>query len=517
MRDNTELLGRAPASIVRRLVSGASKSDSTTFAKKFIFACYIVIAFANAGMAADLLTPVLSAVSALGIAGVVICLAMFINGGIYSPFLVIPALSVVWYDVPTSYYFLIKDQVSLLSSAQQLYLYSTLVPVMCAAATAMGIGFKFFQGPIFKVQELSPRVVSGILVFNAALGCVQAIMIATGKWSFGTMNALMASGESSPFLQFMFHVGGFSLPVTMMLLGHYFRRGKIFRPEVLIAFGIFAVDAYWTFVSGRRSLSNSSLLGLLLFFIVYFHGKKITFRALAIALISVACAGAALNVTSKMFYALRLHSWSAGDQRMTFSFADTISAMTNADKDAVSTAYDENVKARPFIVDHLAFVLNNSHGFLAGRLMLQQALINVPTVILKDKSGLGSAPEELWTTYLGTPFTDYANTELLDGWTDFGFLGFFIYLAIICCLQQLVFKITDYLKTDVFSTIFHIATLCTMAEVEGDIGDYFTWARNMIIILIGSLIAIALAKSLGRSYTLSQRRLPGLGSDRKSA
>ena len=444
--------------------------------------------------ASDIAVPLFSIITMLGmvIIGALIVRALYRMQ--FNPFTIVPMVTILWYAGPMSYYCFIgeQDKTSVLlldpATTYNLTAIATVVGVIC-----YGIGL-IFPRKFIDLSFLFKNNLNGILIYAAGFSVVQAYLILTNQWVYGIV--AMGSGvEKSPLVLFFAGMAHGIFPAIGLFIGTQVRNRKLSYLHISILAFVILIQLYWAFVGGRREMIFPLALFSLFTIIGFKQGEPIIRKELmtyaAVGLVALM----ALNVGGKLYYAIRVASFSTGNKSI--SFSEMASALTSTDTRVSDAGYADNLISRPFIINSVAVVETTHSGYLWGKLMLTQIQVPIPKQIWPSKDASTLIPEWDWNQYLGVPFTDWANTTYLGGYTDYGYAGFPIYLAIIMLLQMFVLSAARYLKLT-SAYVFLAASLVTnLIQAEEDFAVYTVWVRDGVLYLG---ICWTLAWGFGKIY-----------------
>jgi hypothetical protein len=146
---------------------------------------------------------------------------------------------------------------------------------------------------------------------------------------------------------------------------------------------------------------------------------KYSFRQFFYTAVLAVPLGLGLVQANKLFYAARFTSNEFGTATdRTRSLSDYVEALNNVSEATLSSELQNNVAARPYIIESVGIVQHYATGHLYGKELLYDFLRVIPSAFYPGKERFladNGAPETLWNRELGVPLNDYANTLILDG------------------------------------------------------------------------------------------------------
>jgi hypothetical protein len=146
-----------------------------------------------------------------------------------------------------------------------------------------------------------------------------------------------------------------------------------------------------------------------------------------------------------------------------------------------------DASTRTFMIAFFSDLLNASQHStpLLGKDMLYQMQLAVPSVVSRNKLGIGSYGEEILANMRwGFSYTDEANSLLTAGAADFGFIGVLVYPLLLLFMLRVAL---EWLQSAVPTNLAVIIALAyvhqALATEDSPIG-YFLEIRSTILVLI---------------------------------
>ncbi len=214
---------------------------------------------------------------------------------------------------------------------------------------------------------------------------------------------------------------------------------------------------------------------------------KFSFKQIVVTFVLTALLGLGLAEAGKVFYTMRMASYTLGANGGKVSVSDLIEAMNRVPPEAVSAELQTNQASRPFIIESVAIFQKYSKGHLYGKEIFDDIIGLIPSVFYHGKDQFiqeNGMPEQVWNRDLGVPFSDYANSLTLDGYADFSYLGFLISVTLACLLflfTRSMFSLTRN-KTLIYLCVFDF--LFEFMQGENAISSFMVTSRNFILLLI---------------------------------
>ncbi|WP_027524862.1 hypothetical protein [Bradyrhizobium sp. Ec3.3] len=347
----------------------------------------------------------------------------------------------------------------------------------------------------------------GSLILGLAL--LETVLLLTQQWTYGSTN--FSQGErTSPIVllagQVTVGLAGFCGLVSGTLSSRL-RMNRLSETLVLLlSLSVLLLQVLWWLPVGRRFLMVQLLLGVITFLAARNH-FRLSARKLVILGAWLALLAPIGLFLTRIFVTLRVLSWSRSGARV--DLFELLSQLGSVDPNTVSM-YQDQAAARALILDSYALVARYVTRPFLGLEAITQFLLALPSAFF-DKTyvldQLGGANEALWTNMTGIPYSDYAQTLLLEGYIDFSYFGFFIYvLAINLMFRALLVICHRFGGLAAFGVVFY-GLFYTLLQVEGTVGgilDHFRCA--LIIVIAGRVLQMYFAPSL-RFRSLRQRRL----------
>jgi hypothetical protein len=235
------------------------------------------------------------------------------------------------------------------------------------------------------------------------------------------------------------------------------------------------------------------------------RGYNFTKRELAIAVGFSVLAGVVLYWGFNFFMAMRLAAESepGGDASVLELGRAALSQLSGAQASVVRGQLAENVGSRPFILSYLAGLMEISSSRMPafGAELFYSLQMAIPSVLMPEKVAvLPPEPEYVVHPRYGIPVFDGANSALVTGFDDFGFLGALVYPLGVAVLYGWFNKALRAVVRDSAIRLFVLfAILFQLLYIEQGFASTFLTFRNLIIVvgvawILGKLPILRLAR-----------------------
>lgn len=379
---------------------------------------------------------------------------------------------------------------------------SSLVLVVALA----GVGY--WLSGLFAVIRWRPSDIEPhrLYLFTAPFLVAQAALLISGGWGFQVVldETVYGAGSASEINMLMEVITPALGPLIGFHLGRLLRQGRFWQAWPMVV--SLALQIVWWLPIGRRVMAVEIIVTVIAFFAA-FYSMRLSVRRVFVFCVSGLALLPVVYLMWNLFFAFRQASY-----LLNASTATTISAAELMDfsKKAgdASQEFGENVLSRPFIINSVTICLDKASGLLWGTQLVTQALLSVPSFILPIKSDLldqlGGVNERLWERKLSIPYTDYANTMLLDSYLDFGVFGFFVYLSLIGAIFLLIFRLYGAMKNTIALAYCFFSLTINLLLVEGSLSAQFALARGLLLVLAVAHVVTAVSNAgTRRSRSLS--------------
>lgn len=362
-------------------------------------------------------------------------------------------------------------------------------------------------------EKLRANLLPTALVI-AGLASFELMLLLTQQWTYGSL-VVAQTEQASPLVilagQITVGLAGLCGFVSGVLSRH---ARKLSISEVLVlglAMATLILQALWWLPAGRRFLVVQMLLGVVTFVAARndFKFSSKSFLKLAVWLGILGPIGFLLT---RVFVTLRMLAWARGGARI--DLFELLSQLGSIDPNSVS-AYDSQAGARALILDSYDVVRRYMTTPLGGLEAVTQLLNSIPSIFFDKVSlldRLGGVNERLWTNSAGVPYSDYAQTVLLEGYVDFSYFGFFVYAFFLSVMFKVVLRIGSRIGGLPMLLLYFYGSLYTFFQVETVLSSVLGFFRTSIVLfLVGfvlqtySMLPAKLSKQRGRiSKSLSR-------------
>ncbi len=412
--------------------------------------------------------------------------------------LIIASQTAVWFALPFTYvgffgyekYIFDVDQISNVRSC-------IIVILLCA------LPLYYFQR-FGKYVEYSPvtRSWHGSLYIILPFAILQIILLLTGQRDYASSIGLGESANGSLIYQFSASLFPAVMPVcaiyAALILNLEKFKGKYL--VLLLYFSVIILQLLWFYTAGRRPMAILILVSLFSFMSVRYAGPmnmKKLFKILVILFLSAQAVWFFWN----SYFALRVaYDQTGGTESVSvFNIGQATSVARTADGDE---QFRSNTVSRPFAtVSSLTTIREESSGYLWGWNAFSQVLLTIPSGIFPNKFGvIGPVLENLYYQKLGVPLVDYTNTIFLEGYVDFGLVGFLLYIAIVHVMCTSVFKIKRINRNvDVYNFVY-FTLMFQIINIETTLNTIFvSFLSIFLFVVIFVIVNFIAANSVVRS------------------
>jgi hypothetical protein len=424
----------------------------------------------------DILIPLFSSLSLVCLAVLAITMIRLMYVMAYNAITLICLGSILSYAVPMSYYFLVQKDAVLVLDNLTTYGLTAIIVFACAVGYVIGMSLPRRYLDLEYVAKHS----NSILLLSCAFSVLQLYLIVSGQWVYG-VNLMGDQVERSPFVIFLGDIAHGIFPAVGLLAGSIYRT-KRFSPALLTALAIIiAVQLGWNFIGSRRDLVIEVGLFGIFFIIAWKNGQSLTRKELLGLAFGAAAAIFMFNIGGKLYYIVRVSS--QGNYNRALSLSDMVGAFSTTDTRVADEAYSSNLISRPFIINSVGVFESTHSGVLMGRLLIDQYQVGIPRLIWPGKEPMKMIPEYLWNQYEGVPFNDWANSIWLGSYSDYGYIGFPIYLLIIFLMQAIVSGLARRFQMPAIYLILNCALIASFLQTEIDFSGFTVWLRDSLVLI----------------------------------
>jgi hypothetical protein len=394
-------------------------------------------------------------------------------------------MSMFWYFLPLTYYKFI-DLRGLLPVTE-----ADMAGSVVLITTLLSIGwfFSFFLN--FKVtfpQEEPAFLKSRDLLLSLIPLCIlQALLIVTGAWTYETTHV----SQPSPVAMFAKDVTLGIAPLVAYNFGLLtFRQRTVWQWLFFIT--VMSLEGVFFLIEERRTF----MVVIVLSAITFSMGRikdMLSFRQLLYMAVLALPLGFGISQANKLFYKVRLASYEfVSEPGKSHSISDYLDAMNHISVETLASELDNNVAVRPYIISAVGIVQKYASGHLYGEELLYDFIRVIPSPFYSGKEQFianYSMPEVQWNKELGVPFDDYANSLMLDGYVDFSYFGFLLYVTICSLSFLIIYKLYSIRMNTSLKYLCAFSFLLTFMMVETSCSAFFVMTRDFIILYIfmGSL------------------------------
>lgn len=427
--------------------------------------------------------------------------------------------SALWYFFPLSYYLLI-DTSGMLQVTE-----SDLAGAVILIAVSLSVGWFFSFFLDFKVSFPRDQTAflrsSDLFLLVFPLLALQILLLATGAWSYETTHSVgvdVAEQRQGPLTLFVSGVASGLSPVVAYNYGLLPPERRTTR-EALVLLLVVLVECIFWFVASRRDL----MMVMALSAVGFSWGRikhRLTFNQLLQAGVLLLVIGLVFVQANKVFYAMRLASFAHGERSQ--SISGFLEAMQNVPKESVDEALAQNLQSRPYTIESVAIMYKYATGNLFGKELLFEFAVATPSIFLPGKDKFLDEfpePEALWARFLGLPFTDYANSLVLDGYADFWYFGFLVSCSVSAAMFLITYKLISLGGNKCMMYFCSFSFLYALMQVETSYAAFISLARNLIALFVitGTLQFIGNSIRMKGSSRRFGRKLGWTDRDRRPA
>ena len=333
------------------------------------------------------------------------------------------------------------------------------------------------------------RPVFGLVL--AVLAC-QLYLLNGAVIVYGGKDLANESAPVHPLLALIMPV----VPVLPFVLAHYGR--DCFRAKRwllgLFLVGLLVGELYWFFLFGRRSV----IYFFVLLMVGFTAGKVLTVRNIVRNVVPLGLSVFAMLTVADTYHKMRTVYGFNALQRM--NVTETMSGLQTVDSDRYGNIRKMNMAVRSsyssLAVARFVNVFRTTpYQPLAGQVLLSSLLLATPSDFLVDKSEI-VAKELRYERAYALSLTDISETLYLEAFIDFGWLGCFIYPALLFGLFYGLCAVARWSQSPVYGLVVSCAGIwLALTMMETDLISFLAALRTLFVYGV-----VAGLFSVGRSY-----------------
>lgn len=442
-----------------------------------------------------------TAVLAGGLLSIAAAAFLMLYKGEWNPLRLIPSFTVLWYGAPMAYIDYVDPiAYSRMGIGQAWGIFST---VLLLSASAFALSF-FFRTPHVGPYKGNLGELTMLRLWVLGASVAQALMIASGAWTYGVMYGV---DGSEPELAVV--MAAFFLRPTAILLAVAAGRElalKILKPQAaLIYLACFAVQLVWLTIDGRRIFAVIAIIALAMLLRTLYEGRRLRLAQIAKASILGMILAVAMSWGWQVFFLLREQS---NRDSTGYSIVEMLAAADTLNASATLNRYNANLTSRPYLLtESVAVSQTTATGHLLGGGILNAAGMAIPGIMWPDKRSIvAPTTEVLWASQLGIPIGDWSNTLLLEGILDLSWPGFALYVLAAYYLTRTGMAAVRQVGSVNIVLFAGCSMLIVVLSIEQAASEYFVWLRNILLLAT----AVGVGRLLSHRPMLTSWGVPGL-------
>lgn len=331
---------------------------------------------------------------------------------------------------------------------------------------------------------------------------IQLVVFLSGTWGYSTVTGIDDLNSMPEWLQLIKAIS-YALPVVLAaLLGQQnflnLSLKKKYKTLGILIFCII-VQILWFSVMSRRTL----IVVCFVSYIVYLrmrYQNGLTSRMMFPLFFTTTAILVFVYFSMSAYYTLRLATDLIGVQENLTIF-DYVRVSQIVDN--LKEEHAQNVFNRPFgLIESFHTIKKEMNNYLYGWNILSQVLMVIPSILFPEKlEFIGPTLETLWGASIGVTEKDWANTLVTEGYVDFGYIGFVLYLFLVVWLFHITLRLISNNYQSIYSFLYAAIFVVMVLLVESTLVSYFSFLRNIIFVsLIFSLFNLKFYKILKAKY-----------------
>ena len=435
----------------------------------------------------DLFIPVTFIAGGLGAVALLFCIVQPASVKVYD---MLGASLMLAYGIGTLntlFSFMADHSVSTLSYyVSEAWLTRTLGTCVASAGLLHMAGRLDTQGYLFKHAVLSESKLKNIFYFCLLFGLFVLAQIAKGSIGYMGMQNNDGSVQVSALTSL---VMSFIVPVGCVAIYAGLNEVNTHRKNLFISFVLLLLGLH--FFMGRQLFVFCAIIFLMMFIFVRRPPKFITIKNVIFITLLVFV----IQVATTAFFTIRQASYSFKGHtkpKITELLPEAYRVYQDKGSEEIARRIKENVKTRTFLIEYLAMLTREEDkvGPLYGTDLARAFVTATPSAIYPNKyrSKFFDQEEGVANPHFNLTISDDANSIFTAGLIDFGMLGMFVLPLVTCIIFSLVMRLRNYDKAFISSTMIGVMVCQTMLSPEKDFIGYLTSLRDVVIVLLISLV-----------------------------